>query len=72
VRRAVEQRFSQARMAGDYVALYRRLIAAAQPNAPVTLAISPESSGAVDAPAAMADLAPMNGGTPRDEAPANG
>jgi hypothetical protein len=71
VRRAVEQRFSQARMASDYVALYRRLIAKAGRAAPASVAISPEPPHPVNQPAAMADLAPMNGNAP-DEAPAHG
>ena len=56
VRRAVEERFSLPRMARDYVALYRRLVAAQ----------------AVDTVAPMADLATMNGGIPSREASGNG
>jgi len=63
VRSAVEQRFSQSRMAGDYVELYRRLIAGARRDELASVPIRPT---------AMADLAPMNGGNPPDEAPAHG
>ena len=63
VRSAVEQRFSQSRMAGDYVELYRRLIAGARRDELASLPIRPT---------AMADLAPMNGGNAPDEAPAHG
>ncbi|HEX6475289.1 MAG TPA: hypothetical protein VF114_09430, partial [Candidatus Limnocylindria bacterium] len=72
VRKAVEQRFSQARMARDYVDLYHRLIAAAQPELRAPLAIDPSLSRPVNQPPAMADLAPMNGGNAHDEAPTNG
>ncbi len=72
VRRAVEQRFSQARMASDYVALYRRLIASADRDAPASMPISPEPPHPVNQPVAMADLAPMNGSNALDEAPAHG
>jgi glycosyltransferase involved in cell wall biosynthesis len=72
VRKAVEQRFSQARMARDYVDLYRRLIAAAQRGMRAPLAIDPEPSLPVSQPPAMADLATMNGGNAHDEAPTNG
>jgi glycosyltransferase involved in cell wall biosynthesis len=72
VRRAVEERFSLTRMARDYVALYRRLIAAPLQREPDHRAIRVQRADAVDGVAPMADLATMNGGKASDEAPTNG
>jgi glycosyltransferase involved in cell wall biosynthesis len=74
VRRAVEQRFSLARMARDYVDLYRRLISEARRGNSAAQAMHAEQRIDTTAPAPVADLATMNGNgdRSRDEAPANG
>jgi glycosyltransferase involved in cell wall biosynthesis len=73
VRRAVEDRFSLARMARDYVDVYERLMAAARREEPTSLAIVDDEQPTVTGdPVPVADLATMNGGKPPDEVPANG
>ena len=74
VRRAVEERFSLARMARDYVDLYQRLIREARRADEALPTIHEQRSAAMPARSPMADLATMNGngGRARDEAPANG
>ena len=62
VRRGVEERFSLARMARDYVALYRRLIVATARDQPDRRAVDVEPPNPVVGAAPMADLAAMNGG----------
>jgi hypothetical protein len=63
----VEERFSLARMARDYVGLYRRLIAASLDAEPPGRAINSERSGPPADVAPMADLAAMNGGKHTNE-----
>ena len=72
VRRAVEDRFSVARMARDYVEVYRRLMAVSAREESAPLAIGGEQPISTSQPAPMADLATMNGGKPPGEVPANG
>ena len=72
VRRAVEERFSVARMARDYVEVYGRLMTAPQPDDPVVVAIGSGQPLTTAERAPMADLAQMNGGTVPDPAPTNG
>ena len=72
VRRAVEDRFSLAKMAHQYVEVYGRLMAAAKRDASAPLAIGDEQPIIASESAAMADLATMNGGKTTDEVPANG
>ena len=72
VRRAVEDRFSLPRMAGDYLDVYRRLMVATRRDEPAPLTISVGPQMVTKEPLAMADLATMNGGKAPDEAPANG
>ena len=74
VRRAVEDRFSLARMAREYVTLYGRLIASPDPPGPAVLPVDVRIDANAGRPAAapVADLATMNGGKAPDEAPTNG
>ena len=72
VRQAVEDRFSVARMARDYVDVYGRLMAAPAREAPAPLAIGSEQPIITNEPAPVADLATMNGGKAQGEVPANG
>ena len=72
VRRAVADRFSLAKMAHQYVEVYGRLMAEARRDDSAPLAIGDEQPIIASEPAAMADLATMNGGKAPDEVPANG
>jgi glycosyltransferase involved in cell wall biosynthesis len=72
VRRAVEERFSLARMAREYVEVYRRLMAAGQRDDQAQVGVGDKQPILTDEPVPVADLATMNGGKPTDEVPANG
>jgi glycosyltransferase involved in cell wall biosynthesis len=74
VRRAVEERFSVARMAHDYVDVYERLMAPLHEEQVEAVAIRGEQPMIASGQVSVSDLATMNGGTvPGEaEAPANG
>jgi glycogen synthase len=71
VRRAVEERFSVARMAQGYVEVYERLMTTMR-REDAALAIRNGQPRITTERVAVSDLATMNGGTVPDEVAANG
>ena len=71
IRHAVEERFSVARMARDYVEIYGRLMAAPRRDRPLPATIHSEQQIITTERIPVSDLGTMNGGTAPDPAPTN-
>jgi len=71
IRHAVEERFSVARMARDYVEIYGRLMTAPRRDKAVPVTIRSEQQIMTTERIPVSDLATMNGGTAPDPTPTN-